>query len=132
GETRLVDTTAKVGAVLDLAPMFLGASAIRALLGGGLVLHGTFVEQFVSGAALASTLNNLPAAAAVRAVASSGRWAAILAMAVGPAAAGARLRWRPPRTRCGSSRPARAFARGAWAVRPSWSARSGAAGGHRG
>lgn len=84
GETRLVGPTAKVGGVLELAPMFLGASAIRAILGAGLVLHGTFVEQFVSGAALASTLNNLPAAAALRAVGSSGRWAAILAMAVGP------------------------------------------------
>jgi arsenical pump membrane protein len=84
GETRLVDTAAGVGAVLDLAPMFLAASAIRALLGPGLVLHGTFAEQVASGSALASALNNLPAAAALRAVGSSGRWAAILAMAVGP------------------------------------------------
>jgi Na+/H+ antiporter NhaD/arsenite permease-like protein len=64
--------------------MFLAASAIRALLGSGLVLHGTFVEQLASGSVLASALNNLPAAAAVRAVGSTGRWAAILAMAVGP------------------------------------------------
>jgi Na+/H+ antiporter NhaD/arsenite permease-like protein len=50
----------------------------------GSSLHGTFVEQFVSGAALASAANNLPAAAALRAVGSSGRWVAILAMAVRP------------------------------------------------
>jgi len=84
GQTRPVATALSPRAVLDLTPMFLAASAIRALLGAGLVLHGTFAEQLASGSALASLINNLPAAAAVRAVGSSGRWAAVLAMAVEP------------------------------------------------
>lgn len=70
--------------VLDLAPMFLAASAIRALLAGGIVLHGTFTEQLASVSGLAVAVNNLPAAAAVRAVGAPGSWAAILALAIGP------------------------------------------------
>jgi Na+/H+ antiporter NhaD/arsenite permease-like protein len=81
---RAVASGLSVWAVVDLAPMFLAASAIRALLGAGLTLHGTFFDQVAAGSVLASTVNNLPAAAAVRAVGSVGRWAAIMAMAVGP------------------------------------------------
>jgi len=84
GQTQAAIADPSVGAVLDLAPMFLAASAIRALLGPGLVLHGAFADQLATGSALASVLNNLPVAAAMRAVGSSGQWGAILAMAVGP------------------------------------------------
>lgn len=79
-----VDAGPSGSAVLDLAPMFVGASAIRALLGSGLVLHGTFLGQLATGSVVASLLNNLPTAAALRALGSSGRWAAILGMAWGP------------------------------------------------
>jgi Na+/H+ antiporter NhaD/arsenite permease-like protein len=52
-------------AVFDLIPMFLIASGIRALLGTGLALHGSFTSQLADGSALASAANNLPAAAAL-------------------------------------------------------------------
>lgn len=81
---RVVASGPSVWAVVDLVPMFLAASAIRALLGAGLTLHGTFLDQVAAGSMLSSAVNNLPAAAAVRAVGSTGRWAAILAMAIGP------------------------------------------------
>ena len=64
--------------------MFLIASAIRALLGRGLQLHGGLVAQFVAGSLLAAGANNLPAAAAVGIPALDVPWAAILAMAMGP------------------------------------------------
>jgi Na+/H+ antiporter NhaD/arsenite permease-like protein len=73
-----------VPTILDLLPMFLIASAIRALLGRGLMLHGGFVAQFVVGSLLAAGANNLPAAAAVGIPALDVPWAAILAMAMGP------------------------------------------------
>jgi len=82
--TRAVgDQRKSLRAVLDLPPMFLGASAIRALLGAGLTLHGGFVEQLGGGSVFAAALNNLPAAAAVHATGATGRWAAVLAMAIG-------------------------------------------------
>jgi hypothetical protein len=77
------DQRLSLRAVLDLAPMFLGASAIRALLGSGLTLRGGFVEQLGGGSVLAAELNNLPAAAAVHAIGATGRRAAVLAMAIG-------------------------------------------------
>ena len=73
-----------VPTILDLLPMFLIASAIRALLGGGLTLHGSFVAQFAAGTLFAAVANNLPAAAAVAIPSLEVPWAAILAMAMGP------------------------------------------------
>lgn len=79
----VADQGVSLRAVLDLAPMFLCASAIRAFLSGGLMLRGGLVEQVGVGSILASSLNNLPAATAVRAIGATGRWAAVLAMAIG-------------------------------------------------
>jgi arsenical pump membrane protein len=69
---------------LDLIPMFLAASAIRALLAHGIALHASFTGQLAAGTALAAGLNNLPAAAALHPAGPAGLWAAILATAVGP------------------------------------------------
>lgn len=69
---------------LDLMPMFLAASAIRALLTHGIALRASFVGQFAAGAALAAGLNNLPAAAAIHLAGPVAPWSAILAMAIGP------------------------------------------------
>ena len=52
-------------AAFDLVPMFLLATAMRALLGTGLALHGSFTGQLTREALLAATINNLPAAAAI-------------------------------------------------------------------
>ena len=69
---------------LDLMPMFLAASAIRALLAHGIALHASFAGQLARGTALAAGLNNLPAAAALHPAGPAGLWAAILAVAIGP------------------------------------------------
>ncbi len=74
----------RVRAVVDLVPMFAAASAIRALLAGGLRLGGGFAGQLAGGSALAAALDNLPAAAALRPAGTAGLWAAILATAIGP------------------------------------------------
>lgn len=79
-----VATRPVLPAVLDLLPMFVIASAIRALLRGGLVLHGGFTIEFVAGSLLAAGANNLPAAAAVRTPSGWVPWAVIWAMAIGP------------------------------------------------
>lgn len=71
-------------AVFDLVPMFLLATAIRALLGTGLALHGGFTRQLTTGALLAAAVNNLPAAAAILPAGTPGLWAAILATTIGP------------------------------------------------
>jgi arsenical pump membrane protein len=71
-------------AVSDLIPMFLLATAIRALLGPGLTLPGSFTGQLTTGALLAATVNNLPAAAAIVPHGTQGLWAAILATTIGP------------------------------------------------
>jgi arsenical pump membrane protein len=71
-------------AVSDLVPMFLLAAAIRALLGTGLALHGSFTSQLAREALLAATINNLPAAAAIVPAGTPGLWAAILATTIGP------------------------------------------------
>jgi Na+/H+ antiporter NhaD/arsenite permease-like protein len=73
----------RLRAALDLVPLFLVASAVRGLLAGGIALHGPFVSQLATGSALAAGVNNLPAAAAVRATDPSGIRAAVLAMAIG-------------------------------------------------
>ena len=70
--------------ILDLLPMFVIASAIRAMLGSGLTLHGGFAAQFMVGSLMAAGANNLPAAAAVRTGTAGVPWAAIWAMAIGP------------------------------------------------
>lgn len=71
-------------AVSDLVPMFLLASAIRGLLGTGVVLHGGFIAQLTAGTLLAATASNLPAAAAILPAGRPGLWAAILATTIGP------------------------------------------------
>ena len=71
-------------AVLDLVPMFLIASAVRALLGPGLALHGSFTGQLADGTLLAAAAGNLPAAAAMVPAGPQGLWAAILAATIGP------------------------------------------------
>lgn len=71
-------------AALDLIPMFAAASAIRAILAAGLTLRGGLAAQLITGSALASVLNNLPAAAALRPAGTAGLWAAVLAAAIGP------------------------------------------------
>jgi arsenical pump membrane protein len=70
-------------AVLDLVPMFLIASAIRALLGPGLALHDGFTGQLAGGTMLACAAGNLPAAAAMVPAGPEGLWAAILAATIG-------------------------------------------------
>ena len=71
-------------AVLDLVPMFLIASAIRALLGPGLALHDGFTGQLAGGTMLACAAGNLPAAVAMVPAGPEGLWAAILAATIGP------------------------------------------------
>lgn len=78
------DSGPSIGALSDLLPMFLIASAVRALLGTGLVLHGTFLIQLASGTALATSVSNLPAAAAFTPTGLVSLWAAILATTIGP------------------------------------------------
>ena len=73
-----------VRAVSDLVPMFLLAAAIRALLGGGLTLPGSFTSPLTTAALLAAATNNLPAAAAILPAGTPGLWAAILATTIGP------------------------------------------------
>lgn len=84
GEARPVTGRASAWAAVDLVPMFVAASAIRALLGTGITLRGAFVEQVAATSLLASSVNNLPAAAAVHPLGGTGLWAAILGMAIGP------------------------------------------------
>lgn len=70
--------------LVDLLPMFILASALRAVIGGGLTLPSGFLPGFLSTAALASGLDNLPVAGAVTVHAGAGSWGAILALAMGP------------------------------------------------
>jgi Na+/H+ antiporter NhaD/arsenite permease-like protein len=71
-------------AALDLIPMYVGASAIRAILAAGITLRGGLAAQLAVGSVLACAVNNLPAAAALRPAGTDGLWAAILATAIGP------------------------------------------------
>ena len=77
------DVGAMLRAVPDLVPMFLAASAVRAII-GNVVLGGSFPGLTVRASLLAAMVNNLPAAAATRVAAGSPPWAAILGMAIGP------------------------------------------------
>jgi Na+/H+ antiporter NhaD/arsenite permease-like protein len=71
-------------AALDLIPMYVAASSIRAILAAGITLRGGLAAQLAAGSVLACVVNNLPAAAALRPDATAGLWAAILATAIGP------------------------------------------------
>jgi Na+/H+ antiporter NhaD/arsenite permease-like protein len=84
GPARAARDRPSARTALDLMPMFLAASAIRALLAGGVALHASFAGQLAGGTALAAGLNNLPAAAALNPTGPAGLWAAILAAAIGP------------------------------------------------
>lgn len=84
GQARPVMAGPSARAAAGLAPMFLAACGIRALLGTGLVLHGSLAAQLAQGSVLAAAVNNLPAAAAVTPASTPGLWAAILAAAIGP------------------------------------------------
>jgi arsenical pump membrane protein len=84
GPARAVAAGPSARAVLDLVPMFLIASGIRALLGTGLALHGSFIGQLADGTMLACAVGNLPAAAAIVPAGTPGLWAAILATTIGP------------------------------------------------
>jgi arsenical pump membrane protein len=84
GQARAVTAGPSARAMLDLVPMFLIASGIRALLGPGLALHGSATAQLAVGALLACGVSNLPAAAAMLPAGVPGLWAAILATTVGP------------------------------------------------
>ena len=64
--------------------MFAAATAIRAILAGGITLRGGLAAQIIAGSGLACAVNNLPAAAALRPAGTPGLWAAILATAIGP------------------------------------------------
>ena len=84
GQAQTVPAGPAARAVLDLVPMFLIASAIRALLGTHLALHGSLTSQLADGTMLACGVSNLPAAAAILPAGTSGLWAAILATTIGP------------------------------------------------
>jgi arsenical pump membrane protein len=84
GQPRAIAVGPSMRAASDLMPMFLIASGIRALLGTGLALHGSFTSQLTAGTALASAVSNLPAAAAILPTGLPGWWAAILATTIGP------------------------------------------------
>lgn len=71
-------------ALIDLMPMFAGASAIKALLDGGMTLHGGLLWQLGATSVLAAAANNLPAAAGIVAWGAAARWAAVLGLAIGP------------------------------------------------
>jgi Na+/H+ antiporter NhaD/arsenite permease-like protein len=84
GQARDVAAGPSARAAGDLVPMYLLASGIRALLGTGLALHGSFPAQLAAAAMLACAVSNLPAAAALVPGGPAGLWAAVLATAVGP------------------------------------------------
>ena len=71
-------------AVLDLAPLFVAAVAIRALLGGGVAIQGGVLRGLGIAGGLAAGVNNLPAAASVVATQRTSAWGAILGLALGP------------------------------------------------
>ncbi len=72
------------GLLSDLLPLYLIASAIRALAGAALTLHGGFPGELASGSAIASVAGNLPAAAAMLPTGTTGLWATVLAASIGP------------------------------------------------
>lgn len=72
----------RVRVLADLGPIFGIVAAIRALAGGTLTLTGGFAARLCAGVLVAATLDNLPAAAALRPAGSP--WAEVLALALGP------------------------------------------------
>jgi Na+/H+ antiporter NhaD/arsenite permease-like protein len=80
-----LSTPFPVRTLLDLIPMFVGASALRAFIGtAGIVLQGGFIRIVAAGSLLAAAVNNLPAAAAVHAAGSTATWAAVWRWHLGP------------------------------------------------
>jgi len=71
-------------AALDLIPMYVAATAIRAILATGITLRGGLTTQLLADSLLTCTVNNLPAAAALHPAGTAGLWPAILATAIGP------------------------------------------------
>jgi Na+/H+ antiporter NhaD/arsenite permease-like protein len=59
------------------------SSAIRAILAGGIALHGGLARQLAASTALTCAVSNLPAAAALRPAGTAGLWAAVLATTIG-------------------------------------------------
>ncbi|MGA8015200.1 MAG: arsenic transporter, partial [Candidatus Dormiibacterota bacterium] len=59
-------------------------AAIRALLGGGVLIRGGRSVQLFAAALLAAGIDNLPAAAAIRTAGAGVPWPAVLGLAVGP------------------------------------------------
>ena len=84
GPARAAPAGPSARAALDLIPMFLIASAVRAILADGLTLRGGTTAQLAVGAAIAAAVSNLPAAAALHPAGATGLWAAILATTIGP------------------------------------------------
>ena len=84
GPARATPAGPSARAALDLVPMFLIASAIRAILADGLTPRGGTTAQLALGAAIAAAVSNLPAAAALHPAGAPALWAAILATTIGP------------------------------------------------
>jgi Na+/H+ antiporter NhaD/arsenite permease-like protein len=76
--------TSRALALLDLVPLFVAAAAIRAMLAGAVSPGGGLLPELIQAILLAAGVNNLPAAAAVSAVGATGRWTAVLGLAIGP------------------------------------------------
>jgi arsenical pump membrane protein len=77
-------TWSPVGVLLDLASMFVLASAIRVLLPTGLPVGPGFAGGVGVASLYAAGGNNLPVAAALGASPGLGTWAGVLAAAIGP------------------------------------------------
>ena len=71
--------------VLGLLPLYVCATAIRALLGAAAIHPGTgFVHAVAASGLLAAAVNNLPAASALAPTGSASVWATVAALAIGP------------------------------------------------
>jgi Na+/H+ antiporter NhaD/arsenite permease-like protein len=75
---------ARLATLVDLAPMYVAASAIKALLGNAVGVSVGFFGQLALAVAIAALANNLPAAAALQPHGPPGRWAGLLGLALGP------------------------------------------------
>lgn len=71
--------------LMGLIPLYVGASAIRALLGTAPIqVGGGFVRVAATGSVLTAAVNNIPAAAALAPAGTASLWATVLALAIGP------------------------------------------------
>lgn len=70
--------------LLDLLPMLVIATAVRALLSGGLPLLSGPAIAFFEASLMAAVGNNLPVAAAIAPAGGTAMWVAVWAMAMGP------------------------------------------------